>query len=317
MIDITSQASNWSSLACPYNELEINLQSPASPPGWISSYQAELEYLELILRPIFGLICLLSYCSASLRRLIVTISAITNEYLPSSALVFHSMQWINMVEPIRNRHFRHLLIGKSYNGHWHFPLNYIHAKVNKTLVIVVRHSESCKMWSSWSLSRDCRFWKLIKTSFPGQGEVGCLDDFPDWKQSDRLYMTSVIPSYKPPVCRTSFFSFFFFWLIASAWQLRLWKLESLIFSLRQLFEGAFYKSNSQHCNVGLQINDIEPFCQDEIALYRQCAEKRVRLWLLCFFYFPFQFVTSKNWFWNFMLGISHHNLMLFFCRIRN
>jgi hypothetical protein len=26
---------------------------------------------------------------------------------------------------------------------------------------------------------------------------------------------------------------------------------------------------------GLQINDIEPFCQDEIALYRQCAEKRV------------------------------------------
>lgn len=27
--------------------------------------------------------------------------------------------------------------------------------------------------------------------------------------------------------------------------------------------------------TGLQINDIEPFCQDEIALYRQCAEKRV------------------------------------------
>ncbi|XP_052191010.1 uncharacterized protein LOC127800437 [Diospyros lotus] len=24
----------------------------------------------------------------------------------------------------------------------------------------------------------------------------------------------------------------------------------------------------------LQINDIEPFCQDEIAVYRQCAEKR-------------------------------------------
>ncbi|KAL1557635.1 hypothetical protein AAHA92_08189 [Salvia divinorum] len=24
----------------------------------------------------------------------------------------------------------------------------------------------------------------------------------------------------------------------------------------------------------LQINDIEPFCQDEIALYKQCAEKR-------------------------------------------
>ncbi|KAK4286364.1 hypothetical protein QN277_002925 [Acacia crassicarpa] len=24
----------------------------------------------------------------------------------------------------------------------------------------------------------------------------------------------------------------------------------------------------------LQINDVEPFCQDEIALYRQCAERR-------------------------------------------
>ncbi|KAL0369554.1 UNVERIFIED_CONTAM: hypothetical protein Sangu_0273500 [Sesamum angustifolium] len=24
----------------------------------------------------------------------------------------------------------------------------------------------------------------------------------------------------------------------------------------------------------LQINDIEPFCQDEIAIYRQCAERR-------------------------------------------
>ena len=31
------------------------------------------------------------------------------------------------------------------------------------------------------------------------------------------------------------------------------------------------------CVLGLQINDIEPFCQDEIALYRQCAERRVRL----------------------------------------
>ncbi|TYI90075.1 hypothetical protein E1A91_D03G098300v1 [Gossypium mustelinum] len=27
----------------------------------------------------------------------------------------------------------------------------------------------------------------------------------------------------------------------------------------------------------LQINDIEPFCQDELALYRQCAEKRAEL----------------------------------------
>ncbi|GAU45107.1 hypothetical protein TSUD_183150 [Trifolium subterraneum] len=25
---------------------------------------------------------------------------------------------------------------------------------------------------------------------------------------------------------------------------------------------------------GLQINDIEPFCQDEIALYKQCALRR-------------------------------------------
>lgn len=31
------------------------------------------------------------------------------------------------------------------------------------------------------------------------------------------------------------------------------------------------------CFIGLQINDIEPFCQDEIAVYRRCAEKRVRL----------------------------------------
>lgn len=30
------------------------------------------------------------------------------------------------------------------------------------------------------------------------------------------------------------------------------------------------------CVIGLQINDIEPFCQDEIALYKQCAERRVR-----------------------------------------
>ena len=30
------------------------------------------------------------------------------------------------------------------------------------------------------------------------------------------------------------------------------------------------------CVLDLQINDIELFCQDEIALYRQCAETRVR-----------------------------------------
>jgi hypothetical protein len=29
------------------------------------------------------------------------------------------------------------------------------------------------------------------------------------------------------------------------------------------------------CDPGLQINDIEPFCQDEIVLYQQCVEKRV------------------------------------------
>lgn len=29
------------------------------------------------------------------------------------------------------------------------------------------------------------------------------------------------------------------------------------------------------CTTGLQINDIEPFCQDEIAMYKQCAERRV------------------------------------------
>ncbi|URE40912.1 hypothetical protein MUK42_32585 [Musa troglodytarum] len=32
--------------------------------------------------------------------------------------------------------------------------------------------------------------------------------------------------------------------------------------------------------LGLQINNIEPFCQDEIVLYQQCAEKRLRQRLL-------------------------------------
>ncbi|KAL5131990.1 hypothetical protein HKD37_12G034756 [Glycine soja] len=31
---------------------------------------------------------------------------------------------------------------------------------------------------------------------------------------------------------------------------------------------------ASHVLQGLQINDIEPFCQDEIALYKQCAERR-------------------------------------------
>ncbi|KAK4382388.1 hypothetical protein Sango_2876600 [Sesamum angolense] len=34
---------------------------------------------------------------------------------------------------------------------------------------------------------------------------------------------------------------------------------------------------ASHVLEGLQINDIEPFCQDEIAIYRQCAERRTKL----------------------------------------
>ncbi|CAB77887.1 hypothetical protein [Arabidopsis thaliana] len=34
---------------------------------------------------------------------------------------------------------------------------------------------------------------------------------------------------------------------------------------------------SMYPRFGLQINDIEPFCQDELALYRQCAEKRDKI----------------------------------------
>ncbi|KAH7542022.1 hypothetical protein FEM48_Zijuj02G0029400 [Ziziphus jujuba var. spinosa] len=33
---------------------------------------------------------------------------------------------------------------------------------------------------------------------------------------------------------------------------------------------------ASHVLEGLQINDIEPFCQDEIVLYKQCIEKRDR-----------------------------------------
>ncbi|XP_062015785.1 uncharacterized protein LOC133732288 isoform X2 [Rosa rugosa] len=33
---------------------------------------------------------------------------------------------------------------------------------------------------------------------------------------------------------------------------------------------------ASHVLEGLQINDIEPFCQDELAMYKQCAEKRDR-----------------------------------------
>ncbi|XP_039063694.1 uncharacterized protein LOC120208498 [Hibiscus syriacus] len=35
-----------------------------------------------------------------------------------------------------------------------------------------------------------------------------------------------------------------------------------------------YVMGSNEIYMCLQINDIEPFCQDELALYRQCAEKR-------------------------------------------
>lgn len=41
--------------------------------------------------------------------------------------------------------------------------------------------------------------------------------------------------------------------------------------------GLKYSSSQGFSDLGLQINDIEPFCQDEIALYRQCAERRVRM----------------------------------------
>ncbi|URE40911.1 hypothetical protein MUK42_32585 [Musa troglodytarum] len=37
---------------------------------------------------------------------------------------------------------------------------------------------------------------------------------------------------------------------------------------------------ASHVLEGLQINNIEPFCQDEIVLYQQCAEKRLRQRLL-------------------------------------
>lgn len=38
----------------------------------------------------------------------------------------------------------------------------------------------------------------------------------------------------------------------------------------------FHDKLSSHLKtLGLQVNDIEPFCQEEIALYRECAEKRV------------------------------------------
>ncbi|BBH05118.1 hypothetical protein Prudu_016420 [Prunus dulcis] len=33
---------------------------------------------------------------------------------------------------------------------------------------------------------------------------------------------------------------------------------------------------ASHVLEGLQINDIEPFCQDELVMYKQCAEKRDR-----------------------------------------
>ncbi|XP_042050948.1 uncharacterized protein LOC121796224 isoform X1 [Salvia splendens] len=61
----------------------------------------------------------------------------------------------------------------------------------------------------------------------------------------------------------------------------------------------------------LQINDIEPFCQDEIALYKQCAERRVgcrdkTVVLYLFIYFSLVEFLSQ------FLGEKLH-----FCRIRS
>lgn len=49
--------------------------------------------------------------------------------------------------------------------------------------------------------------------------------------------------------------------------------------------------------LGLQINDIEPFCQDEIVLYRECAEKRVSN-IYVFFH-----CVIQNSIWSFQLDI--------------
>ncbi|KAI3909501.1 hypothetical protein MKW92_053882 [Papaver armeniacum] len=40
----------------------------------------------------------------------------------------------------------------------------------------------------------------------------------------------------------------------------------------------------------LQINDIEPFCQDEIVIYKQCVDKRVGSYAFCFKYLIISFV---------------------------
>ncbi|XWS71488.1 hypothetical protein CRYUN_Cryun03dG0142100 [Craigia yunnanensis] len=41
-----------------------------------------------------------------------------------------------------------------------------------------------------------------------------------------------------------------------------------------VLEGVLCDGILRNLFLCLQINDIEPFCQDELALYRQCAEKR-------------------------------------------
>lgn len=58
-------------------------------------------------------------------------------------------------------------------------------------------------------------------------------------------------------------------------------------------------------SAGLQLNDIEPFCQDEIALYRECADKRVRLfWIYLSSVFCFTLSLLFNYISNYSLFCS-------------
>lgn len=61
--------------------------------------------------------------------------------------------------------------------------------------------------------------------------------------------------------------------------------------------------------LGLQINDIEPFCQDEIALYRQCAEKRVRVLYIFFemsdLFFQIYFPPGNRLRFDVILTVAH------------
>lgn len=66
------------------------------------------------------------------------------------------------------------------------------------------------------------------------------------------------------------------------------------FNIRCVLQhGRIWRSYKLYLNlVGLQINDIEPFCQDEIALYKQCAERRVRP-LLSHICYRYSFILSS------------------------